>query len=164
MNKTTKIGVLLKDLHASQKSVLLINQLNTLVNNYINLDACMFYNDISVPSIKPRFSISPALNIWGFHDGLLITTDIDTTIMATKTCNSSKIVFYIDDLEWMRNGKNNFLYNLQAYRSPLVELVTPSLNYAKLVENYSNRKVSAVIPGYNVTELIKRFTNANIRF
>jgi hypothetical protein len=84
--------------------------------------------------------------------------------MATKTCNSSKIVFYIDDLEWMRNGKNNFLYNLQAYRSPLVELVTPSLNYAKLVENYSNRKVSAVIPGYNVTELIKRFTNANIRF
>jgi hypothetical protein len=166
MNKFTKIGLMLQNLNASQKAYMFIQQLNSLVSNNTNVDACVFFNEVSLPCVKPMFSVSPALELWGFHQGLVITTDIDTTLMAIKTCTSSKVIHYIDDLEWTRKNKQDFLYNLPAYRSQMVELITPSVSYAKLVENYCNRKVSAVIPGYDLNEILKRFTNANanIRF
>jgi len=163
MNEITKLGLFVSDPAVGQRNFHFITQINGLLANNINVDACAFYNTVAPPCVKPNFALVPAADIWGFHDGLIITTDIDTTLMAIKTCNSSKIIFYIDDLEWTRPNKQDFLYNIPAYRSNLVELVTPSVQYAKLVENYSNRKVSVVIPNYDLLQILKRFTNVNIR-
>jgi hypothetical protein len=73
--------------------------------------------------------------------GLLITTTINNTITARNLINknTTKLVFYVWDLEWLRAGQNNFLHNIQAYRAPDM-LIARSTEHVYPITNYSNRQ------------------------
>ena len=66
----------------------------------------------------------------------------------------NKIIFYVWDLEWIRPGKNIYLYNYGAFQRAN-KVIARSQAHAKAIENYSNRKVDSVIEEFSVSEIIK---------
>ena len=91
------------------------------------------------------------LEAWSF-DGVLISTNLETTKMMMACIKSTKKFFYVWDLEWIRR-KKNYMYNLQAYQN--IELITRSFEYARLLENYCNKKVKAIVPDFNLYGILE---------
>lgn len=130
-----KIGIVTHSLYNSQLSYTLIKECNELSQD-INYDIAVFYEELAPPIIRPNFGIFNACEMYSF-DGILIATTIPTALSVTRTVKSLKKIFYIWDLEWLR-GQNNYLYNLSCYQHPELQLICPSDDYAKAIENYCN--------------------------
>lgn len=148
-----KLGLFVNNMSSSERNFCFMTQFNNLASNH-NIDTRIFYQNICTPCIPLDCSIMPSSEVYGFHNGLLITTDIDTTLIAVKAPISSKIVYYMDDIEWMREGKQNFLYNLGAFGSPYVTIIAKSNDYAKCMRDYTGRIVS-VVSNYNLEGIIQ---------
>uniref|UniRef100_A0A6M3LIT7 Glycosyltransferase n=1 Tax=viral metagenome TaxID=1070528 RepID=A0A6M3LIT7_9ZZZZ len=143
------IGIIVPSLASSQLSYYLIKYANDLINKSNQYDITVFYEELDMPCIKPRFALMNISEFWSFH-GLLISTTIDNTILVNKAINNSKHVFYVWDLEWLRMGKQNYINNIFAYRAPI--LVARTEDHVKPIENYCNKKVNCVIENFNLEE------------
>jgi hypothetical protein len=149
-----KIGITLKDLSASEKNFCFMSQLSDMCES-AQIDGTIFYQNLERACVNPLLTgLMPLASIYGFHNGILITTDIDTTLFAVKAPISSKIIFYMDDIEWMRHGKQNYVYNLNAYKSKFCTVVCKSEDYARYLYNYANIKAS-VVSGYNIKGILE---------
>jgi hypothetical protein len=73
--------------------------------------------------------------------GTLVTTNIANTLMCNKLINRNavKLIFYVWDLEWLRPGKQNFLYNVEAYKIPDILVVRNKEHFFPLL-NYCGRE------------------------
>ncbi len=144
------IGIILPDMGVSQLAYMAINQCNICAN--ITDDSYfIFFEDMQKPCVKPTVA---CMNVSELHtfEGLLVSTSIETTLTALSCVTNSKKIFYVWDLEWIRN-KNDFLYNMKAFRNEQVELMCRSEQHAKLVHNYSNRKPSLIFNNFNLLAL-----------
>ena len=126
-------GIVIPHLGSAQMSFEAINLVNKLDN------AVLFFEQLVAPCIEPKCATMCVNELMSFR-GTLITTNISNTIMASKLINKSvvKHIFYVWDLEWLRPNKNNFLYNLQAYKAPQI-LVARSQEHVNPIANYCNR-------------------------
>jgi hypothetical protein len=143
-----KLGIFLDDMNVSERNYCFITQLNQ-----VNCDTRIFYRNLTQPCIELKCSIMPSSEVYAFNNGVLITTNIETTIIAAKAPISSKIIFYVDDIEWMRNRKYDYFHNLQAYSNKYVTLISKSQHYADCLYNYCNRQ-SRVVPNYNLERIL----------
>ena len=101
-----------------------------------------------------------ASEVWNFG-GVLISTDINTTLTLKKCFAPKKKIFYVWDLEWMRNRMGqtkSFEVLIQAFSDEKIELVARSKDHAKAIENLSNRKVKNIVENFNIEKLM-RITN-----
>lgn len=145
------VGIIVNELDNSQLAFLAINQCNVLPPEY---NPVIFYKENLSPCVKPKFSIMSTTEINGFS-GLLISTNIDTTLMMTSVPNSAKKMFYVWDLEWLRRGKNDYLFNMRAFRNKEVALVCRSTEHALAVSQYANRENILVVPNLHLAHIIK---------
>lgn len=146
-----KVGIILDDLNPSELSYLTVGYLNSLVEKNI-ADPIIFTENISKPYIKPRFAVMNISEIASF-DGVLISTNLSSTASMIRAVNGAKKIFYAHQLEWMK--KQNFLGNVSIYRDKRVKLVAPSMEYAKAIQNYSNRTPDVIIEGFNVSAIMQ---------
>jgi len=150
-----QVGFLVNELTASHLAFSLIKNLNDY-NNESNIDTVLFFENASSSIIKPNFSIMAINEIWNFS-GALISTDINTTLSLKKCFSPRKKIFYVWDLEWMRNPMGKvweFEKTIQAFSDESIELVARSKDHAKAIENLSNRKVKHVVENFNIENLI----------
>lgn len=154
-----KIGFYLPHLGASQAAFYAINTANYLFGKP-DLDVTIFYQELFQPCSKPLCATLNGSEVWTF-DGILITTNINTTIMATNALSPKRRLFYVWDLEWLRPNNKDFFYNIQAYRNPKVELVARTLAHAQVIENYANRPVNAIIPDFNINYMFDYLERTN---
>jgi hypothetical protein len=146
------IGIILPDLGMSQLAYFAINQCNI---GSASKDAFyLFFQNTELPSVAPLVSCMNVTELSGFN-GVLVSTSVDTTLAAINSVNSTKKIFYIWDLEWLRKGHDNFLHNIKAFRHPDVKLVCRSRSHAQLVSNYCNRDDIAIIPNVNIGMMMK---------
>jgi hypothetical protein len=129
-----------------------INYVNSLIGQN-KWDFTLFYNELINPCTKPLCAVMNISETW-LYNGILISTDLDTSAMIAKTLKPKRKLFYIWDLEWLRMGKQNFLQNLQVYRNPNFELIARSSTHAEAITNYANRTVNAVIPDFHLAHLL----------
>lgn len=103
-------------------------------------DAVIFFEQLT-PACMPIHCGTMSLTEIMNFGGLLVTTSIDNTILASKLANRKavKLVFYVWDLEWLRPGKQDFLYNYGAYQLPDILVVRNEEHVAPLF-NYCNRQ------------------------
>lgn len=146
------IGLILPDLSMSQLAFMAINQANLFHGN-TDIACTLFYCDANQPCVEPKVPIMNITEIHGFH-GLLISTDIDSTLASIRAASKATRVFYVWDLEWIRRGKNNFQYNMQAFRHPKVHIATRSEEHARAVSQYANRDKVLVVPHLNLMEIV----------
>lgn len=135
----------------SQLAFLAIQQTNLLSKK---VPTTLFYSDDGAPCAQTN---SPLMNVTEIHgfNGLMVSTDIDMTIASIRATNNAKKVFYVWDLEWIRPGKNNFDYNMLAFRDKSVTLVCRSQEHARAVSEYCNRDDILVIPNLNLGALME---------
>ena len=143
-------GIIIPDMGASQLGYMALNQANLLAQQ--NESCFIFFENTKLPCVRPLVS---CMNISELHtfNGTLISTSIDTTLYAINSITNTRKIFYVWDLEWLRPNKNNFLYNMQAFRNEQVEIMCRSERHAKLIENYCNRKPSLIFNNLNLLAL-----------
>lgn len=151
-----QIGFIVNDLMASHLSFSLIKNLNEHVDE-LNSEAVVFFENSSSSIIRPNFATMSLNEIWNFN-GVLISTDINTTLALKKCFAPLKKIFYVWDLEWMRPaiGQNiEFERVIQAFSDESIDLVARSKDHAKAIENYSNRKVKHIVENFNIEKLMR---------
>ncbi len=81
--------------------------------------------------------------------GRLIATSLSSAKYVIKSLNHVQRIFYVYDLEFLREGKNNYIANLEIYRHPSLKLYTRCEDYADRLRKYANVDVE-VDSIYNV--------------
>ena len=147
-----KLGIIHDHWGPSDLAFLAIHSANRLVENP-SLDVILFYKDIPNPCVTPKCALMNICDIWGF-DGLTIATDIDSALALSKVPGYHKKVFYVWDLEWLRN--KDFLYNVRAYRSGL-NLVCKSEEHKLELSKYCNRTDIDVIEDFDLTKFVEKY-------
>ena len=150
-----KLGVLLQDLQPTQQSYLTISTLNKIVTT-TDID-CTIFTEYSRfrPILEPRFSVMDITEMWSF-DGLLISTNLSNTKLMIDAFNAATKVFYVWDLEWLRN-KKNFVENLAIYQSPKIDLIVRSFDHGRILQNYTNRAPKMIAPQFNMGVILNEY-------
>lgn len=148
-----KIGLVLSHLGSSQAALYSINRVNELIEKGSQDDFVFFYENLMTPCFKPLCSILCVNELIHFT-GTVITSNIDTTIRAYNLCVNSTIAFYMWDVEFLRAGKQGFLYNLQAFNDEII-LIARGQDHVWMVENYANRKVNYVVESFNLEKILE---------
>lgn len=149
------IGIIVPHLGASQISFYAIKAINQLVQSGYKDDLVLFFENLVPPILSPQCATICINELMSFK-GVLITTTIDNTTnaLAMNSRKDNQIIFYVWDLEWMRPGKNAYLYNYKAFQQA-TKIIARSQAHAKAIENYSNRKVDLIIEEFNIERIIE---------
>jgi hypothetical protein len=154
-SKLRKIGILFDDLTMSQKTWLAIEQCHKELQYGNNFDPVLFIKNMSIPCVRPRFGTLFIHEMWHF-DGVLVATDLESAEQLTKVVSKAKKIFYVWDLEWIRN-KKDFVYNVDIYRNPELKLVARSLNHANEITRYSGRNIDSINTNFNIQKLLELY-------
>lgn len=138
----------------SQLSYYASMQINSFIKNHpsVNLITCCLNN--TPQKFGVRTANVPITELNSF-DGLIITTDIDTTMFAKNLVRQNDVLFYVWDLEWLRAGNKNYFRNISAYRNVL--LATRSQPYAIELMKYSGVKTSLITNNFNIPQLLNGY-------
>lgn len=149
-----KVGIILPNLGASQAAFAAIKSANSVVSQDNKHNVFLFTERLAPPCVMP---LCPILNISRTRsfDGVLVSTDIATTVISTNSLQATHHIFYVWDLEWLRPGKQDFVKNMLAFRDPSVKLIARSISHKKMIENYCNKEVVGVIPWFDLNMIYK---------
>lgn len=90
----------------------------------------------------------PVSEIYGF-DGVLITTDLNTTQKALNAFGWTKILFYIWDLEWLRMPQKRWHDLIGIYGNEKLSLVCRSEEHLKAVRQCWNIEPIGVVEDFD---------------
>ena len=156
MSNLNKISVLVPDTGSSQLSFYLINEINKLSRDKPEIDAIVYCENKHRNCIPTNFSVMPINDAWG-NDGAIIATTISTA-EKMLSFNSNKKIFYVWDIEWIRNRQG---YSLEyekyenVYNSKNISLVARSHSHRKIIENAFNRKVEHIVSDFNMQQMME---------
>lgn len=154
MNKELKkVGVLVKHLGPSQLSYYFINNSNKLLDARPELDIISFYENPNPPCITTKFATMQIFEAWNY-DGIQIATTLSTADKLIKFPVAKRKIFYVWDLEWIRNIQKDFDKFSSIYSNPGLELVARSYEHKSLIESCWNVGVKKVVENFNMEELI----------
>lgn len=146
-----KIGIIIPSLDLNQLAFETISDINKSIINGSKNDYTIFYQELTSKCIEPLCA-TMTINEAHTHNGILIATNLDSAEFLIKTTNKSKKIFYIWDLEFLRN-KNNFLNKINIYRNPNLTLISRSQEYNRALEVFCNRKAQTIQTKLNLEEL-----------
>jgi len=128
------IGIVVQHFGSSQITYEAVKLANKIQNSIL------FFEQLTPPCVPINCATMCLTETMNFQ-GTLITTSIANTLLVNKLINRNavKLIFYVWDLEWLRPGKQNFLYNIEAYKIPDV-LVVRSQEHLFPLLNYCGRK------------------------
>ena len=153
-----KIGVVTKNLSASQLSYFVFENLNRCCEGNYEDDYVVFAQSKSVRMKPNNFALMDTGEIWGF-DGTLISTCVSTTQEVINSVNPAKKYFYVWDLEWCRTHligmqqRRDYFSTVQAFIHPSVNLIARSQSHALAIKNYCNRDVCGIVEDFNMEEM-----------
>lgn len=146
-----KIGIIIPSLDLNQLAFETISEINKSIIKGSKNDYTIFYQELTSSCIEPLCA-TMSMNEAHTHNGILVATNLDSAEFLTKTTNKSKKIFYIWDLEFIRN-KANFLHKMKVYRNPKLTLISRSREYNRALESFCNRKAEIIQSKLNLEEL-----------
>jgi hypothetical protein len=149
------IGVVIPHLGQSQIGFSAIKAINKIALDGYQHDLVLFFEQFTMPVIQPQCAAMCINELVSFK-GTFITSTLNNTsmVLARNSRKKNKVVFYVWDIEWMRPGMNNYLYNYGVFNG-VTKIIARSPEHARAIENYCNRKVDLVLTEFNVNEMIK---------
>ena len=103
------IGIVLNHLGASQLAYLAIHNANT-INKKGEHELLLFFKTMVQPCLVVQAACMHIAELYSFT-GTIISTDIDSNITVINIPTACKKVFYVWDLEWLRDHKD-YKYNM----------------------------------------------------
>lgn len=144
-----RIAAILDSLGPTQNAFYLIKEFNKLGSDVKYAPVC-FYNNLSPPVVKPLFSCMN-ISYYATYYGYTIASTIETANLMLKTHNSSEKIFYVWDLEWLRNAIA-FDNVVDIMRDERITLVARSEYHRDLIEKYANKKVAGIVDNWNMKQ------------
>ncbi len=144
-----QLGVLVKDLGPSQMAADLISQGNELVAEPGN-DLVVFYADLVGPCMTPHFATMQMNEAWSFG-GVAIATDFDTGRVLLRSPGPKKKIFYVWDLEWLRESGPYEGWR-EVYGNPALLLISRSADHALALSQAWSREVR-VVPNFDLAAI-----------
>ena len=129
MQKSKQIGIIVDDLSASQLSYYLIKNINEFLEDSLDDFVVFFENSIS------------------------------NTLSMLKSFSPERKIFYVWDLEWLRQHGKEFENTVKAFTDNNVTLVARSKEHALAIENYCNIKIKHIVEDFNIKKLIRIIDN-----
>jgi hypothetical protein len=128
------LGIVVPHLGASQAAYEAIQ----LANSHDNV--VLFFEQLVTPCMPVQSATMCVNELMSFR-GTLVTTNIENMRMAHKlvNLNTTRLIFYVWDLEWLRPNKNNYIYNVETYHMPHV-LLARHEEHVGPIFNYCNRQ------------------------
>lgn len=148
-----KLGIAVNNLGPSQANFQLIRNANKLLDEMGNLDIIVFYENAVRACVSPEFATMQMTECWGF-DGPVIATSYSTAEKLLKCPCPSRKVYYIWDLEWLRQ-RRHFNEHRSVYGNPSLLLIARSLSHSQVVAQAWNRPVSAVVEDFDMSRLLE---------
>lgn len=133
------IGFAVDNLGFSELSYYLIRAINECLEEDCP-DITVFYSTLTRPILPLNTASMQMTELYGFA-GVGVATNFHTAQKLLKCPAPQKKIFYIYDLEWIRN-KVDFSILCEVYRNPSLELVTRSEDYANVVSKLFHREVA----------------------
>ena len=157
MQKSKQIGIIVDDLSASQLSYYLIKNINEYLEDSLD-DFVVFFENAMSSIIAPEFSVMAINEIWNF-EGVLVSTSISSTLSMLKSSSPERKIFYVWDLEWLRQHGKEFENTIKAFASNDITLIARSKEHALAIENYCNVKTEHIIEDFNIKKLMRTINN-----
>lgn len=146
------IGAVVQHLGKSQITYNIVREINKISNYYYN--TVIFFEQL-VNSHFPAQCATMCVNELVNYHGILITSNLYNTKLAISLTNpnTTKVIFYVWDLEWLRPNQNNYLYNFEIYNKAPI-LIARSRYHAKAITNYANR-TPIVMENFSLKEILE---------
>lgn len=145
------LAVLANNASKSQLSYDVITQLNLALQTH-PLSPLLFYEDVSLPYVRPAFSIMGISELWGF-EGIGIATDLSTCAKLNSVPGNVQKYFYVWDLEWLNRPRLAFNYNELYDIYNYMPLIARSKIHADILVNNWSAKVIGIMPEFNFNSL-----------
>jgi hypothetical protein len=150
------LNILTSDLSVSQRSFYLIRNANVIQQKDPNINIQVFVENLARACLRTNFAVMSAAEAWGEYNPC-IATNISNAAKLMHYPLTSRKLFYIWDLEWLRGAvpKMNYSNYSIVYLSAELELVCRSQEHAALVENTFNREVKYIVPDFDINKLLE---------
>lgn len=153
-----KVGIFLPHLGNNQTAIQTIATVNKMVEDNVDFSPSLFYKENKFSVIRPRTITTSFDKIYNY-DGHLITTNLDTTYIATQCKTLKSINFIVCELEWTRRV-GSYLSNIHIYKNKNIHIFVPSKEYNIALENYCNIQAK-VLNGLDINEIVNDIRNRN---
>lgn len=147
------LGFVINNIGPNQLAFDLIHQINLIGRTNVEVSCSLFIQNIIEPCVVPNCAVYNISEIMSF-DGVMVATDFDTCEKMLKTTNQALKIFYLWELEWIRNP-DKFLTYQSILRTKGLVIFSRSEQYAKQLEEYAGVKSHAIQPTLNVAQLIQ---------
>jgi len=149
-----KIGIILDNVGVSQLAYYAIQQSNKIIESRDDSTVIVFYCNMAKPCTQPCFPIMQIAEAWGF-EGILISTDLQSTQKMLVMPSAEKKIFYIWDLEWTRGQVNNYHAMAEIYQNEDLTLIARSEEHKKAIEDAWNRPVRQINSDFDLEQVLE---------
>jgi len=149
-----KIGIVTPKLDTSQAGLCITLNLNKLCEKYNGVEASVFVQEYGKFVVSPNFPVMQIRDAWGFN-GILISTNIDTTKFLYNIPGPSKKFLYVWELEWMSNNHTHEELS-EIYQNKEIELIGRSKHYNTLITNLWKPPID-IMENFNYEKLIELY-------
>lgn len=146
------INILLQNVGASQLSYLVIRNANDIGAIRPEIDVIAYYENLHKNCMPPNFAVMQIAEAWG-QRGPMIATTLSTAFKLIGFPADRKL-FYIWELEWIREGNKQYEMYADVYTHTDLELVARSQSHKRLIESTFNREVAHVVDDFDMQQLI----------
>ena len=159
MSETTSslrnFNVLVPDTGASQLSYFVIRNINSLCESNSEIDVILYYENYHKSCLPANFCTMQISDCW-FQDGPTIATSFSTA-NKLKNFTCEKKLFYIWDLEWIRNQSSTKQYEQcrDIYCDKSIDIIARSESHKHAIENAFNRKVNYIVPDFETAKILE---------
>lgn len=145
------LGILIDRTHQNQKFRLLADSLNKLPSD---INTTVFSAEPGPVPVDTTFPIMNLVYAYGFN-GVLISTDIYTTLVMNNCLRATKKYFYVWDIEYLYHHFG-FVDLQKTYNNPNIELIARN-KFRQNVISKTWKKPSLIIEDFNYANLEQLF-------
>lgn len=149
------LGIIVNHLGNTQLAHSLIHNVNNYLEQHIDTDIIVFFENVVRPWEIPRFASMNVNEAWDFN-GVVIATSITSAEKLLQLPGRKRRFLYVWDLEWLRMPERGVKYFASIYRNPRIELIARSVNHATIINDIWNRQPVGVVEDFNVEALLRQ--------
>jgi hypothetical protein len=150
IKSTKKLGILLNDFGANQKTLAIIRKLNLLHLNGKNV--VLYLAEQSPHVINCSFPIFFQKEAW-MSRCIMIANDIDTANKLLEMPGPYRKMLYIWDLQWLFINDQIFDSLKKIYSNNEIELISPSKHYYDVLLSVWS-KPSHLCPNFSIEKIL----------
>jgi hypothetical protein len=153
-----KVNFLVDNLGTSQLSYHLIKCGNQLIHDGYGVIA--FYERMTRYVLRPSFPSMQIVEAWA-QDGVTIATSVGTAIDVIDFPGSSRKLYYVWDMSWMRGPQRTWGSFHSLFTHPELSIIARNDEYAQIIQNAFGKKPEFIVENFHVPTMREILANVS---